>query len=78
MRSEGQAKAVADHPNWAHIAAMKPNLPADDKLRETGGAPERGYADWKRAKIERGMEQAKDRAKMIPAEQVLRDFGLER
>jgi hypothetical protein len=70
--------AVADHPNCEHIMAMKPILPADDKLRETGGAPERGYADWKRAKIERGLEQAKDRAKMIPAEQVLRDFGLER
>ena len=57
---------------------MKPNRPADDKLRETGGAPERGHADWKRAKIERGIEQAKDRTKMNSAEQVLRDFGLER
>jgi hypothetical protein len=70
--------AVADHPNCEHIMAMKPILPADDKLRDTGGAPERGYADWKRAKIERGLEQAKDRTKMIPAEQVLRDFAPER
>ncbi|MBO9670391.1 MAG: hypothetical protein J7485_07735 [Sphingobium sp.] len=57
---------------------MKPDLPAEDKIRETDGASERGYADRKRAKIERGLEQSKDRAKMIPAEQVLRDFGLER
>ncbi len=62
----------------AIMTAMKPNHPVDDKLRETGGAPERGYADWKRAKIERGLEQSQDRGSMISAEQVLRDFGLER
>lgn len=70
--------AVAHQPDCEHIEDMKPDRPAEDKIRETGGRSERGYADWKRAKIERGLEQAKDRAKMIPAEQVLRDLGLER
>lgn len=57
---------------------MQPNPPLNEKLDEAGGAPERGYDAWKRAKIEKGLEQAKDRDAMIPAAQILRDFGLER
>ncbi|MBO9576318.1 MAG: hypothetical protein J7494_11310 [Sphingobium sp.] len=57
---------------------MKPNQPANDKLHPSEEALERGYADWKRAKIERGFIQSQDRAGMISAEQVLRDFGPER
>lgn len=57
---------------------MKPNQPLTEKLSEAGGAPERGYDAWKRAKIEKGLEQSKDRDAMIPVSQVLRDFGLER
>jgi hypothetical protein len=56
---------------------MTPNLPADDKLRGEAGAPERSYADWKRAKIECGLEQAQDRSTMISAEQVIRDFDMQ-
>ncbi|MCH4152551.1 MAG: hypothetical protein LKF30_11505 [Sphingobium sp.] len=49
-----------------------------EKLSEAGGTPERGYDAWKRAKIEKGLEQAQDRDAMIPVAQILRDFGLER
>ena len=34
-----------------------------------------GHAAWKRAKIKRGLEQASDRASLIPADKVWRDFG---
>ncbi|MET0363428.1 MAG: hypothetical protein ABW169_02125 [Sphingobium sp.] len=50
----------------------------DDKLHEAGGAPERGYAAWKRAKIEAALEQSRDRDAMIPADKLLRDLGIER
>ena len=69
---------LAERVYKAHILLMKSKLSADDKLRSSDEAPERGYANWKRAKIELGLEQSRDRASMIPAEQVLRDFGLER
>ncbi len=36
---------------------------------------ERSYDAWKRAKIERGLVQARDRSAMIPIEQVLRDLS---
>ncbi|MEG8043496.1 hypothetical protein QP164_12480 [Sphingomonas sp. LR59] len=35
---------------------------------------QRDYDAWKRAKIERGMVQARDRSMMIPIEQVLREL----
>jgi hypothetical protein len=50
----------------------------DDKLNEAGGAPERGHAAWKRAKVEAALEQSRDRGAMIPVEKLLRDLGLER
>lgn len=40
------------------------------------GGSDLGYAAWKRAKIERGLAQSRDRATMIAAEQVLRDLKL--
>ncbi len=52
---------------------------ADDELPDDDGeaiAPD--YAAWKRAKIERGLEQAGDRLAMISVEQVRRDLKLER
>jgi hypothetical protein len=61
-----------------HIDAMKAKLLIDEKTAEIGGHVERGYAAWKRAKIERALTQAQDRDSLIPAEQVLREFGLER
>lgn len=60
------------------LLAMKPNQPLTEKLNEAGGAPERGYDAWKRAKVEKGLEQSKDRDAMIPVSRILRDFGLER
>lgn len=57
---------------------MTMKLAAKDKLTEADAPTERGYAAWKRAKIERGLAQAQDRDRMIPVEQVMRDLGLER
>ena len=37
---------------------------------------QRDYDAWKRAKIERGMVQARDRSMMIPIEQVLRELAV--
>ncbi len=57
---------------------MKSLTDPADKIAEVPGAPERGYAAWKRTKVERGLDQARDREAMIPATQLLRDLGLER
>ncbi|GGA35002.1 hypothetical protein [Sphingomonas psychrolutea] len=51
-------------------------VPAE-KVTEEAGAVERGHAAWQRAKVERGSAQSKDRAAMIPLEQVWRDLKLE-
>ena len=48
-----------------------------EKVTEEAGAVERGHAAWQRAKVERGSAQSKDRAAMIPLEQVWRDLKLE-
>ncbi len=55
------------------FAGMPTNLtPADP-----GGGPanEQDYVAYKRAKIERGLEQSRDRSAMIPIEQVWRDLS---
>ncbi|MEG3163256.1 hypothetical protein U1701_01480 [Sphingomonas sp. PB2P19] len=54
---------------------MKPVVDEQEKLGDAGGPPERGYDAWKRAKIERGLAQSRDRSAMIPVEQVLRDLS---
>ncbi|WP_153810791.1 hypothetical protein [Sphingomonas sp. RIT328] len=45
-------------------------------MSETSAEP--GYAAWKRAKIERGLDQSRDRGAMIPVDQIWRDLTLER
>jgi hypothetical protein len=55
---------------------MDARLTDNDKLDD--GKAERGYEAWKREKIERGIAQSRDRASMIPVEQVWRDLKLER
>lgn len=58
---------------------MKRSVAPDaDKIRETDEAPEPGYAAWKKRKIERGLEQARNRDSLIPADEVWRKLGLER
>jgi hypothetical protein len=52
--------------------------PSDPKTADTGVPIETGHAKWKRIKVERGLEQAKDRDSMIPAERIWRHLGLER
>lgn len=59
-----------------HIRQMKPTVPDRDKVEPSGGAVEAGYDAWKRAKIERGLLESRDRAAMIPVEQVWRDLKL--
>ena len=48
------------------------------KLMDTDETVEAGHAAWKRDKIKRGLEQARDREALIPADQVWRNLGLER
>jgi hypothetical protein len=48
------------------------------KVADEQGSVEKGYAAWKRAKVERGLAQAKDRESLIPAQKVWREFDLER
>jgi hypothetical protein len=61
----------------AHLADMRARDTLQDKIAETDGITERDYAAWKHAKVEQGLAQAQQREKLIPLEQVLRDFGLE-
>jgi hypothetical protein len=56
---------------------MKPTAIPAEKVSEQTGEPDPGYAAWERAKIERGLAQSRDRAAMIPVEQVWRDLKLE-
>ena len=57
---------------------MKHTPSITDKIVESDLPVERGYAAWKRAKVESGLAQAADRAAMIPVEQVLDDLKLAR
>jgi hypothetical protein len=65
------------------VRSMKPkpsrfeSVTPAEKAAEQEGVPELGYAAWERAKIERGLTQSRDRAVMIPVEQVWRDLKLE-
>ena len=45
-----------------------------DGIAADGGPAEPGYAAWKRAKVERGLAQSRDRTAMIPIEQVWREL----
>ncbi|WP_165954429.1 hypothetical protein [Sphingomonas sp. AAP5] len=56
---------------------MKPTAIPADKVSEQAGVLDPGYAAWERAKIGRGLAQSRDRAAMIPVEQVWRDLKLE-
>ncbi len=55
---------------------MKPTADERAKIEDAGGSPERGYEEWKRAKIERALAETHDRAAMIPIERIVRDFGV--
>lgn len=57
---------------------MKPAVSDRDKLAAEGGAVDAGYAEWKQAKVKKGLAQRQDRAAVIPVEQVWRDLKLER
>lgn len=57
---------------------MKPDAVTDVvKVTETGESPEKGHDDWARRKIVRGLAEAADRDRLIPADKVWRDLGLE-
>lgn len=58
-----------------YAASMHPVTDLDDKLEADGGAADRGYAAWFRAKVEKAWEQSRYRNVMIPIDRVLRDFS---
>jgi len=56
---------------------MASQVEAREKLEVGDDGPVgRGYDGWKRAKVERGLAQARDRSAMIPADEVLRGFRM--
>jgi hypothetical protein len=74
-------------PGWVRLffasavryASGMSTRPVPDSLSESDQvAVEPGYEAWKRAKVERALAQSRDRAAMIPADQIWRDLGLER
>ena len=58
-----------------YVKIEVPPLPF--KVVETGESKELGYAARKRAKIECGLQQSKDRSVMISSQRVWRELGLE-
>jgi hypothetical protein len=54
----------------------KANVPAL-KISDTEEPKSSGYDAWKRKKIRAGLDQAKDRTSLTPADQVWRELGLE-
>lgn len=70
---------VPRQPAFSYAPLMKSGapLPVRDAL-EPDGPRDEGYAEWKRARVEKALAQAGDRERMIPAAQVWRDLGLER
>lgn len=57
---------------------MKPAIDEREKLDPEAGSVEPGYDAWKRDKIERGLAESRNRAAMIPIDEVWRDLSLER
>ena len=55
------------------VKSIRPNF----KIADTGEPVERGYKGWKANKIEKGISESKDHSKMIPADKVWRELGLE-
>ena len=50
----------------------------DEHLKPDEERTDPDYLAWKETKIREGLEQAKDRSKMIPAHKVWAELGLER
>lgn len=48
---------------------------ARDKIEPESGSVDRGHDIWARTKIERGLDQSRERETMIPLERVRRDFA---
>lgn len=49
---------------------MRTSAPPVDEAHRTDVPREDGYAEWKRAKVERALAESRQRGAMIPAEQV--------
>ncbi|MFS0773551.1 hypothetical protein [Sphingomonas sp. 1P08PE] len=60
-----------------YYAGMASSIDQREKVEPEPASQDAGYDAWKRAKVERGLAQSRDRATMIPVEQVLRDLSLE-
>ncbi len=54
---------------------MATKVDAAEKVSEHAPRAERGHDVWKRGKIERGLEQSRDRSAMIPVERILDDLS---
>lgn len=49
----------------------------DYKVKDIGEQPVPGYDAWFRQQVALGIQQSKDRSRMIPIEEVRKSFGLD-
>lgn len=62
----------------AYTGRMNVRAKHDGKFDMGDDATEHDHDAWVRAKVERGLEQSRDRASMIPVEEIWRALGLAR
>ncbi|MET0240673.1 MAG: hypothetical protein ABW184_12335 [Sphingobium sp.] len=55
---------------------MRTSITLDDKIAETSRTSDRGYAAWKRTRIEKALAHSRDRDTMISSEKLLRDLSI--
>ncbi len=75
---DGVLAAACLRQEAAYPSIMPARIDEHDGSAADGSSVERGYEAWKRTKIERGLVESRDRASMIPIEQLWRDLPLER
>jgi hypothetical protein len=73
-----RAGVLADQPRLRYLTSMKATISTSSyTIADTDEPSAPRHAEWKQAKVKRGLEQANDRASLIPADKVWRDLGLE-
>lgn len=75
---DGVLAAACLRQEAAYPSIMPARIDEHDGSAADGSSVERGYEAWKRTKIERALVESRDRASMIPIEQLWRHLPLER
>jgi hypothetical protein len=69
-RLDADGARLTRKPILRYGQSMATHVDEFEKLEADHGTVDHGYESWKRAKIELGLRQARDRSSMIPVEQV--------